>query len=159
MLRLKKTAILSILCLLIAFSCKKADELSTLADFLSRDDSDPKIPREYKTWVLTEGSIAIKGQPIIVYKKGQPIQGNFDPSKISFVFSANKTYQGTDEKGKPESGRWEIADNDKKLVISNTNTTDTFDIIQITRDNFDIQNTESVDGKPAIVTLKLTQNK
>jgi hypothetical protein len=160
MLRLNKVSILFLLFLLVGASCKKTNKLITLSDFLSRDDSDPKIPREYKTWILEEGSIAQVGIPTIVYKRGQPIQSNFDPSKISYVFSANNTYQGTDEKGKPEQARWNIDDAGKKLTLFSGNSIyDSFDIIQITRQNFDVKNKEMIEGNEVIVTLKFLQKK
>ncbi|MES2795149.1 MAG: hypothetical protein V4683_04240 [Bacteroidota bacterium] len=159
MLRLSKLSILSILFIFVAFSCKKEDDLTTMADFLSRDDSDPKILREYKTWVVEEASIVREGQPTLVYNVGQPIQNNFDPSKISFVFSANNTYQGTDEKGKPESGQWLIDGTLNKLKIVTTTAADSFDIIQLTRTNLDFKNDESVGDLVATVTLKMVPKK
>jgi hypothetical protein len=159
MLGLKKVSILLMFIGLVAVSCKKANQLTTLSDFISKDDSDQKIPRDYKTWVLEGAEIAQEGKPTIVYKKGQAIQSNFDPSKISFVFSANNSYQGTDEKGKPESGQWKIEDTTKKLFLSTTTAADSFEIIQITRNNLDIKNNELVEGKPTVVTLKLVPKK
>lgn len=128
-----------------------------MADFLSRDDSDSKILREYKTWIVEEASIVREGQPTLVYKRGQPIQGNFNPSKISFVFSANNTYQGTDELGKPDSGQWLIEESPAKLKIVSSTSTDSFDIIQLTRTNLDFKNDETVEDKIATVTIKMVQ--
>lgn len=128
-----------------------------MADFLSRDDSDSKILREYKTWIVEEASIVREGQPTLVYKRGQPIQGNFNPSKISFVFSANNTYQGTDELGKPDSGQWLIEESPAKLKIVSSTSTDSFDIIQLTRTNLDFKNDETVEDKIATVTIKMIQ--
>ena len=157
MLGLKKISTVLFLGFILVSSCKKTDDLSTQSDFLSRDDSDSKILREYKTWVVSEASIVREGQPTLTYKAGQAIQGNFDPSKISFVFSANNTYQGTDEKGKPESGQWLIdeAVTPILLKIVTTSASDSFQIIQITRTNFDFKNNEDVEGKVATVTIKM----
>ncbi len=145
--------------LLIAFSCKKDDDLTTLADFLSRDDSDPKILREYKTWGVTEASIVQEGKATILYVKGKPIQNNFDPSKISFVFSANNTYQGTDEKGKPESGQWLIEESPSLLKLVTSSVAESFEIIQLTRTNLDIKNDEIAEGKKVTVTIKMAPNR
>ncbi len=155
----KKYTIFTFLFLVIAFSCKKDDVLTTLADFLSRDDSDSKIFREYKTWNVAEASIAQEGKSPILYVKGQPIQNNFDPSKISFVFSANNTYQGTDEKGKPESGQWVIDESATKLKLVTTSVAESFDIIQLTRTNLDIKNDEIAEGKKVTVTIKMVPNR
>ncbi len=141
-------------------ACKKETELSTPADFLSRDDSDTKIKREYKTWEVAEGSIEIPGKPTLLYKKGQAIQGNFDPSKISFVFSSNNTYQGTDEKGKPESGVWKISEDGKQITINTSTVGGTYKIVQLTRSNFDFANQESYDESTlATVTIKMVPKK
>lgn len=159
MLRFKKFPIALFLLVFVAFSCKKDKTLTTMSDFLSRDNSDSKILREYKTWIVNEASIARVGQPTLVYKKGQPIQGNFDPSKISFVFSSNKTYQGTDEKGKPDSGKWLIDDAVSPVIlkIATTNSVDSFEVIQLTKTNFDFKNSEEVEGNVAEVTIKMIQ--
>jgi hypothetical protein len=157
MLRFKKISLFTVLFIFVLFSCKKDVDLTTMADFLSRDDSDSKILREYKTWIVEEASIVREGQPTLVYKKGQPIQGNFDPSKISFVFSANNTYQGTDELGKPDSGQWLIEESPAKLKIVSSTSTDSFDIIQLTRTNLDFKNDETIEDKIATVTIKMVQ--
>ena len=159
MLRFKKYSLFTVLFFFVLFSCKKDDDLTTMADFLSRDDSDPKILREYKTWVVEEASIAQEGKPTLVYKRGQPIQGKFDPSKISFVFSANNTYQGTDELGKPDNGQWVIEESPAKLKIVSSTSTDSFDIIQLTRTNLDFKNDETVEDKVATVTIKMVQKR
>jgi hypothetical protein len=159
MLKLSKKIIFLSILLIFAFACKKNKDLTTLSDFLSRDDSDPKILREYKTWEMAEGTIEREGLPTLVFKKGQPIQGNFDPSKISFVFSSNKTFQGTDEKGKPDNGKWEIDEATKKILIAGTSSTDTYEVVQLTRTNFDFKSTETYEQKTALVTLKMTQKK
>jgi hypothetical protein len=159
MLRLTKKIIFTSLLLVLAFSCKKSNDLTTLSDFLSRDDSDSKILREYKTWEMAEATLVREGLPTLVYKKGQPIQSNFDPSKISFVFSSNKTFQGTDEKGKPESGTWVIDETAKQLKISNSTTADLYDILQLTKTNFDFKADETYEQKLAVVTLKMIPKK
>lgn len=155
MLGLKKISVFSILFLFIIFSCKKDKDLTTLSDFLSRDDSDSKLLREYKTWEVAEGSIVRDGLPTLVYKKGQAIQGNFDPSKITFVFSSNNTYAGTDEKGKPDNGQWLIEEDGKILKTSTSNSIDTFEILLLNRTNFDFKNDENFDNKKAVVTIKM----
>jgi hypothetical protein len=157
MLRFKKISLFTVLFIFVLFSCKKDKDLTTMADFLSRDDSDSKILREYKTWIVDEATIVREGQPTLVYKRGQPIQGNFNPSKISFVFSANNTYQGTDELGKPDSGQWLIEESPAKLKIVSSTSTDSFDIIQLTRTNLDFKNDETVEDKIATVTIKMIQ--
>jgi hypothetical protein len=157
MLGFRKFTIFIFLLFVVVASCKKNDDLTTWSDFLSRDDSDSKILREYKTWVVNEATIERAGQPTLVYKKGQAIQNNFDPSKISFVFSANNTYQGTDEKGKPESGQWVIDEATKVLKVTTTSSADSFVIVQLTKTNFDFKNDETVDGKVATVTIKMIQ--
>jgi hypothetical protein len=158
MLRLKKISVLSIFFLLVLFSCKKDRELTTPSDFLSKDDSDSKIRREYKTWIVQEASIIREGLPTLVYKKGQPIQGNFDPSKITFVFSSNNTYDSTDEKGNPERGQWIIDETGKTLRLITANSSDSFDIVQLNRTNFDFKNDETVEDKVATVTIKMIPN-
>lgn len=157
MLKFKKISLFTVLFIFVLFSCKKDKTLTTMADFLSRDDSDSKILREYKTWIVNEASIIRVGQPTLVYKKGQPIQGNFNPSKITFVFSANKTYQGTDELGKPNSGQWEIVESPAKLKIASSTSTDSFEIIQLTRTNLDFKNDETVGDEIATITIKMIQ--
>jgi uncharacterized lipoprotein NlpE involved in copper resistance len=145
---------------LVAVSCNKNNEITTPADYLSRDDTDTKILREYKTWVVSEATVEIPNKPTLVYKKGQPIQGNFDPSKISFVFSSNSTYQGTDEKGRPETGVWQLSTDAKKLSINASNEKSTYNIVQLTKTNLDIANTESYDeNNLATVTIKMVPNR
>jgi hypothetical protein len=141
-------------------ACQKDDTLSTIADFLARDDSDTKLLREYKTWVVAEASIEVPNQPTLVYKKGQPIQGNFDPSKISFVFSSNSTYQGTDEKGKPENGVWKISEDGKKITINTSTVGGTYNILTLNKTNFDFANQETIDeNNIATVTIKMVPNR
>lgn len=159
MLGFRKYSIFIILFILVLSACKKADDLSTLADFLSKDDSDSKILRKYKTWVVSEGSIVREGLPTLIYKKGQPIQGNFDPSKISFVFSANNTFQGTDEKGKPESGQWLLEESPSILKLVTSQVAESFDIIQLTKTNLDLKNDEKIEDKSAVVIIKMVPNR
>jgi hypothetical protein len=159
MLRISIKSFFILILLFAAFSCKKTNSLSTLSDFLSKDDSDSKILRQYKTWEMAEGTIVREGYPTLVYKKGEAIQGNFDPSKITFVFSSNKTFQGTDEKGKPESGTWLINETTKQLQVASTTSTDLYDIVQINKTNLDFKATETYDQKPAVVTLKMIPKK
>ncbi len=154
MLRFYKNSIFILLLATITFSCKKTS-LSTQSDFLSKDDSDPKAIRQYKTWTIIGASVEGTGFTPIIYTKGQPIQGNFDPSKISFVFSGNNTFQGTDEKGIPTSGKWQVDEVAKTITIQGSTQQDVFKIVQLTKTNFDFSSEEIYKDKPATVTIKM----
>jgi hypothetical protein len=159
MLRFTKNIIIAISIIVLATSCKKNKDLTTFSDLLSKDDSDSKILRQYKTWEMAEAVLTREGLPTLTFKKGQPIQGNFDASKISFVFSANKTFQGTDEKGKPETGQWVIDDVTKQLKLATSTTADLYDIVQLTKTNFDFKGEDTYEQKLAVVTFKMVPKK
>lgn len=150
-----KRPIAYLLLLFTVFACGRDNELTTLADFLSKDDTDTRILRQYKTWEVGESTIEIPGKPTLVYKKGQPIQGNFDPSKISFVFNSSNTFQNTDETGKPGQGTW-LLSGDKQLILRGGSVDGTYNILTLNRTNFDYWSTESFDENiDAVVTIKM----
>lgn len=138
---------------LLSLSCDKDAPLTTLADFIGKDDSNPDLRREYKFWVLNKSTITIPGEVPIVYKKGEAIQRNYDPSKLSFLFKSDGTYDKTDTDGSVTQGYWQVDTDKKKLNISSGLFKDAFSIIQATRTNLDLENTESIDGKSVKVTL------
>ena len=155
-MQLLQKSILFSFIIFIAFSCKKVDEINSITEYLSRDDTSSKVLREYKKWVVSEASIERTGLPTITYKVGLPIQNNFNPSNISFVFySTNNVYTGITEKGVQETGQWRLNDAGTLLEISTTTSGDKFDILKLTKTNLDIKNDETYDDKPAVVTIKM----
>ncbi len=139
--------------LALCLSCKNDAPLTTLADFISKDDSDSKLRREYKYWTLSQSTITIEGQAPIIYKKGEVIKDNYNPSKLAFLFKSDLSYEQTDINGSITEGQWNVAEDTKKLKIISGLFGDEFNIITANRTVLELQNTESVQGKQAVVTL------
>lgn len=142
--------------LALCLSCDKDASLTTLSDFIGKDDSNPKLRREYKYWTLNESTITIEGKTPIIYKKGETIKDGYNPSRLAFLFKSDFTYEQTDVNGAITTGRWKIDETTKKLQISSGLFGDEFTIVTATRTNLNLQNTETLEGKPAVVTLSFT---
>jgi hypothetical protein len=145
--------------LLLTVSCKDDETLETQDDFISKDDSNPKIVRKYKLWRVSSGSFAKEQAAILNYTQGQAIQGKFDPSKITFLFYNNpKEFNGTDITGKSNAGAWEI--NNKSGYLRFSTNADGLDSLKIEKlDRTDLvlktEEVDELDNKKVVIVLNL----